>query len=183
MPALLIVTIAGIAMQAYAQHKAGQAAEKAGQGQAEISRSQAEVADYNSQVAALQSADAVARGQEQENKFRDQVRGVIGRQRTQFAAGNVDVGFGSAVDTQADAAYLGELDALTIRTNAAREAWGYDVQAYNYARQAEIDRKAAKNQIQAGENAATAGNWQAGSTIVAGAGSLLQQRYGFQGAK
>lgn len=175
----LVMSAAGTASQAYGQYKAGKAGQRAGAAEADISNSQADVADFNSHVATLQSADAVERGAEQENRFRDQVKGVIGKQRTQFAAGNVDVGFGSPVDVGADAAYLGELDALTIRTNAAREAWGYDVQAFNYSKQAQIDRKAAANQLLAGDQAASAGAWAAGTSLVAGGGSLLMAKYGF----
>jgi len=176
----LVMSAAGTASQAYGQYKAGKAGERAGNAEADISESQADVADFNAHVAGLQSADALERGTEQENRFRDQVRGIVGRQRTEFAAGNIDTGFGSAVDVQADAATLGELDALTIRTNAAREAWGYDVQSYNYQQQARIDRKAAANQVLAGEQAASAGTWGAASTIVGGTGSLLLDRYGYK---
>lgn len=175
----LALAAGGTAAEAIGKYKSGQAGQRAGQAAADISNSEADVADFNAHVAGLQSADAVSRGAEQENRFRDQVKGVIGRQRTQFAAGNIDVGFGSPVDVGADAAQLGELDALTIRTNAAREAWGYDVQRYNYEQTARIDRKAAANQILAGNEAASAGKWAAGTSIVSGAGSLLLAKYGF----
>jgi hypothetical protein len=175
------LSAAGTATQAIGAHKAGQAGEKAGKAAADISESQADVADFNAHVADLQSQDALDRGGEQANEFRLKVRGAIGAQRTGFAAGNIDVGYGSAVDVQADAAFLGKLDEATIRTNAAREAWGYQVQAYDYRKAAEIDRKAAKNQIAAGEQAASAGNWNAASAIVGGTASLLEARYGFSG--
>src|SRR3989304_3955374 len=48
---------------------------------------------------------------------------------------------GAAADVQADAAFQGELDALTIRTNAAREAWGYQVQAEDLRTRATIARE------------------------------------------
>lgn len=175
--------LAGLATKAVGEHQAGQAAEAAGRAQADVSESQAQVADYNAHVADLQSQDAVERGAEAENRFRLQVRGAIGAQRTGFAAGNIDVGFGSAVDVQGDAAYLGELDALQIRTNAARQAWGYSVQASDYRQQATIDRKAAANQIAAGEQAATASNFNVASTLLTGGTSLLQAKYGFKGSQ
>ncbi len=53
----------------------------------------------------------------------------IGTQRTALAANGVDVNSGSASQLQDDTAMLGELDALTIQNNAAREAYGYRVQA------------------------------------------------------
>lgn len=171
--------IASLISKASAEHQAGQAAEAAGKAQADVSESQAGVADYNASVADLQAQDAVERGAEAESRFRTQVRGAIGQQRAGFAGANVDVGFGSAVDVQGDAAYLGELDALTIRTNAARTAWGYQVQAYDYRQQAAIDRKAAANQVAAGAQAATAADYQVGTTLLTGGASLLQAKYGF----
>ena len=78
-----------------------------------------------------------------------------------------------------DAAYLGELDAQTIKTNAMREAWGYQVQAFDMRNQAAIDRKAATNQVAAGQAAGTAANIGAATTLLTGGSSLLQARYGF----
>lgn len=179
----LAMAAGGTAVSAVGQYKAGQANKRAGAAAADVSESQAEVADFNAHVADLQGADAIERGAEAEQRFRTQIRGAIGAQRAGQAASNVDVGFGSAVDVQADAAYLGELDALTIRTNAAREAWGYQVQGFDYRKQAEIDRKAGKNQIAAGEEAATASRYAVASTIVGGTTSLLNARYGFGGKR
>lgn len=179
----LALAAGGTAVSAIGQYKAGQANKRAGEAAADVSESQAQVADYNAHVADLQAADALERGSEQEARYRTQIRGAIGAQRAGQAAGNIDVGFGSAADVQGDAAYLGELDALTIRTNAAREAWGYKVQSYDYTKQAAIDRKAGANQIAAGDAAAVAARYNVASTIVGGTTSLLQARYGFQGKK
>jgi hypothetical protein len=121
--------------------------------------------EFNARVAETQAADALTRGAEDEQKFRAGVKGLIGSQRAGFSGQNVDVGTGSPVDVQADAAFLGELDALTIRTNAAREAWGF--------------RQQAENARLGGQQAQTASRWGAASTIVGGAGSLLQAKYGW----
>lgn len=53
----------------------------------------------------------------------------VGTQRSVQAANGIDVNSGSAAQLQDDTAMLGELDALTIQNNAAREAYGYRVQA------------------------------------------------------
>lgn len=53
----------------------------------------------------------------------------VGTQRSAQAANGIDVNSGSASQLQDDTAMLGELDALTIQNNAAREAYGYRVQA------------------------------------------------------
>lgn len=161
--------------------KAGRAAKRAGEAGQAAAESQAELTDWNAQVADLQAADAEQRGAIEESRFREGVRVMIGSQRAGFAGGNIDVGFGSALDVQADAAYLGELDALTIRTNAAREAWGYKVQGQDLRRRAEITRKEGVNIAQAGREQQSASRWQAAGTIAGSAGdaSIMAQRYGF----
>lgn len=53
----------------------------------------------------------------------------VGTQRSVQAANGIDVNSGSAAQLQDDTAMIGELDALTIQNNAAREAYGYRIQA------------------------------------------------------
>lgn len=187
--ALAIGSLAMGAFSAYQQHRAGKKAEQAsieaGQKEREASESVAQLSDYNAAVADLQAEDAVARGAEEEQAFRKQVKGIIGSQRAGIAAGNVDVGYGSALDVQADAAYLGELDALKIRNNAAREAWGYKVQSEDARKRAEIARKEGvyleATGRERGREARVTGNMNAVGTLLGTGVSLLNARYGFGG--
>ncbi len=160
-----------------AQRKAAKAEVKKGELQKKAAEAQAWVMDYNAQVADLQAKDAIERGAEQEQRFRSQIRGTIGAQRAAIAAGNIDVSFGSAVDVQADAAMLGELDALTIRTNAVREAWGYKVQATDIRNRAKVTRQEGVMMQEAARLGASAQNWQTAGTLLSGASSLMQMRY------
>jgi len=173
------LTAAGIGIQAYGQRKAGQAQKNADLAASKAAESEAQLADFNAHIADLQAEDALERGDEQANRFRVQVRGAIGTQRAGQAAGNIDVSYGSAADVQADAAFVGKLDELTIRTNAARQALGYTVTSMNYREQARIDREKGAADIAAGDASATAGNIAAVGSIATGAGSLLGKRYGF----
>jgi hypothetical protein len=150
-PIFIGLAAGGTALDVFGKIKAGNAANRIG--------------EFNARVAETQAADALARGAEDEHTFRAQVRGVIGSQRAGFSGQNVDVGGGSALDVQADAAFLGELDALTIRNNAAREAWGY--------------RQEAENARLGGSQAQSASRWGAASSIVGGAASILQMKYGW----
>lgn len=159
------IALAGLALSAYGQVKGGQAAKSAG-------ASQAQQHEFNARVADLQAEDATARGRDEESRFRASVRGLIGSQRTGFAGQGVDVGSGSAADVQGDAAYLGELDALQIRSNAQREAWGFQVEAQDRRMAAKVARKG-------GQAAATAGRVGAASTVLSGS-SMLLQRYGWE---
>lgn len=178
MPAVIPLMIGGLALQGVQQWRVGGAAKQAGIAQREAAESEAQLSDFNAHVADAQAQDAVERGAEEESRYRTGVRDLIGSQRTGFAASGVDVGYGSAVDVQADTAFLGELDALTIRNNAAREAWGFKVQATDLRKRAEITRKAGANAEAAGREAQKAARIGAATTLVAGAGSLLAQKYG-----
>jgi len=175
----LIIAGGSLIMGAVSKWKAGNAAKKQGEQQKQAAESQAGLLDYNANVADLQAKDATARGVEEENKLRTRIRSTIGAQRTQFAAAGVDAGYGSAADTQADAAMLGELDALTVRTNAAREAWGYKVQAVDLRRKAEITRKEGQQMFEAGKQAQSAARWGAVGDSVIGGANLLATKYGW----
>lgn len=173
------LALAGTATSIYGQVKAGKAAKKEGELQQEAAESQADLSDYNGAIADLQAKDALQRGDIEANRFRARTRALVGEERTGFAAGNVDVGFGSALDVQEDAAFLGELDALTVRTNAAREAWGYRVEATDQRNRAEIQRKEGANAKEAGKQRQSAANWGAAGTAFSSGSSLLESRYGF----
>lgn len=179
MAAFTALAIASLALSAYGQIKAGKASKAAGKAQHAAADSQADLADYNASVADLQAKDAIARGVEQENRFRSGVRLMIGSQRAATAGSNIDVGYGSALDVQADAAFLGELDALTIRTNAGREAWGFETQGEDLRRRGEIARKEGVYLERAGNAAGNAAYVGAAGTIAGGSMNLLEARYGF----
>lgn len=153
MPAAVPIMVGLMAYQTYSQVRAGQQAKKIG--------------DFNAAVYERQAEDALVRGREDEQKFRQGVRALIGGQKAGFAGQGVDVTQGSALDVQADAAFLGELDALTIRTNASREAQGLRDQA-------SVSR-------QGGSMARNQAYGQAAGTVLTGT-SILAQRYGWGGA-
>jgi hypothetical protein len=133
-------------------------------------RYEGERLEFNAQISDLLATDAVGRGFESASRQRALTRGVIGTQRAGFAGQNVDVNVGSAVDVQADAAFLGELDAQRLLQDSEREAWGYQVQAFDRRMAAKVARETGQSQ----GNAVMFGT--AGSTLT-GAGSLLLARY------
>lgn len=175
----LLLAAGGAAVNAIGKVKAGHADVAAGQAQQAAAESQAGLDDYNAGVAKAQAADAITRGALDENRFRAGIRQQIGNMRAGYAASNIDVSKGSSVDVQADAAKLGELDALTIRTNAARTAWGYDVQAYDLTKAGEIARKTGVYDAAAGEARQQTENIGAAGTLLTTGASLLSSKYGF----
>lgn len=105
----IIASAAGTAVSAGAAIVGAQA-------QADQARSQARVSKFLAQ-------DAIDRGRREERAERERMQRILGMQRAAFGASGAVVDVGSALDVLEDTAYFGELDALTIRANAEREAW------------------------------------------------------------
>lgn len=152
------------------------------------SETNANILDYNARVLELQMEDAILRGRERETVFRRQVKGDIGAQRAAYAAQGIEVDSGSALDVQADTAYQGEVDALTIRSNAAREAWGFKVESESTRATAKAVRESGKLRADServtgkvnaqsirlgGELAKREGSNRAFSTILTSSGTML----------
>ena len=151
-------SVLGFAMQAIGQKQAGDA--QAGQYQY-----QAAVDRNNKIISDRQAADALKRGEADEQAHRRKVQSIKADQRVSFAARGVDLGSDNVIDTLSDTAMLGELDALTIRSNAGREAYGYNVQGMNYEASAQNNSLAAKGAKKAGKTGAL-------TTILSGASTV-----------
>jgi len=120
---------------------------------------QVETENQNRKLALLAAEDAIRRGDIAEQNQRTRTRLLIAEQQAGFAASGVEIGSGSALSVTADTAQFGELDALTIRNNAQREAWGYLSQAADFTRRAD----AARSSTYYGK----------GSTLLTGGSQLL----------
>lgn len=114
--------VAGAGMQAMSAYQSARN-ERAGYAY------QAQVADNNAQIAEWQAKDSIQRGQTEEQNQRLKTASTYGSQRAALAANGVVLSEGSALDVLTTTKYLGERDALTVRDNALKEAWGYKNQA------------------------------------------------------
>lgn len=90
---------------------------------------QAGVSANNAQIAQWQAQDALQRGATAEQQQRLRTAQLKGSQRARLAASGVALDYGSALNILEDTDYMGEQDALTVRNNAAKEAWAYRNQA------------------------------------------------------
>jgi hypothetical protein len=147
-----------------------------GQAQAKQAKYQSAVERNNATIAGWQAQDATQRGQIEEQRQRLATARLHGAQRAGMAANGVEVGAGSSLDVLMDTAQLGELDALTIRSNAEREAYGLRNQQSNLTAQSALTSMA-------GKNARTASYISAGSTLLstaatAGDRAATYKRYG-----
>lgn len=143
---------------------------KAAQAQANY---QAQVSENNAKITQWQAQDAIARGKVEEEQHRKQVARFLGTQRAGIAGSGFELGDETSMSILGDTAAMGELDALTIRSNAAREAWGYQVQGSNFQADAGMSRLA-------GKNARSSSYWQAGGDLLSGASRFGTQYADFK---
>lgn len=116
---------------------------KSAAGQKAALNYQAGVADSNANISDQQAHFAELNGAQMEYGSRLKTAGMIGDQKAAAAANGVDISTGSPVEIQASTKYLGELDADTIRDNAARQEWAFKTQATGFRNEAAMDRSTA----------------------------------------
>lgn len=92
-------------------------------------KAQAAIARNNVKYMEWEAQDALARGQRAEQRVRANTTALKSRQQAMFAARGLDMGYGSALSILTDTDFIGEMDAMTERSNAAREAWAKREQA------------------------------------------------------
>lgn len=125
---LAAIAIAGTAASAYSTYQQA----KTAKGQAKY---QEGVANNNKIIADRAADDAIKRGEVEEARKRQDIELLKGKQIAGFAGSGTDLSSGSALDVIGETAALGELDALTIRSNYAREAYEKRVQGTNFQAQ------------------------------------------------
>ena len=130
------------------------------------------MAEVNSRLSNMQAEDAIKRGDTEANSVAKRATQIRGSQRAGFAAQGIALDSGSAQDIQTETAEMGALDALTVRNNAAREAWGYKMQGLQGMASAEMDAMGKRNT--AGATLLT-GGMQAADSIARG---YSASRYG-----
>lgn len=162
--ALGAASFGGSALKGYGQYSEGRAAGEAYDYNAQLAEQNAAFADQRAAWSAEEGDQAASAAQMK-------ARAVEGGVRANQGASGVDVNSGSSVDVQESVRQTGMLDALTVRSNAARQAYGYQVEAVNDRAQAALDRSAAKNSRKAGVINAAA------TLLGGGASSLAYSDY------
>lgn len=83
-----------------------------------------DAADQNAAFRRLQAHEVSGAAAVEALRVQREARQLVGQQRAALGANNVNTGVGTALKLQEDALAVGEEDAMTIRNNAARQAWG-----------------------------------------------------------
>ena len=116
-------------------------------GQWEEGEQNARAAQRNRFLSELSAGDALQRGEQDAGRLRMAATQAIGAQKVAAGASGVDTDSKSTLDIMSDTRLVSELDAQTIRNNAAREAWGYKVQGMAYGDQARQARARAQREV------------------------------------
>lgn len=89
---------------------------------------QSDMAANNAKVSKWNAEDAIARGGEAANLKAREAERLRGTQVARLASNGLDISSGTPLAILEDTMFMGQQDANTIRNNAAREAWGFEVQ-------------------------------------------------------
>ena len=142
--AAIPLMIVSTAMSAYGAYQQGQY-------QGGVARNNAVIQEQN---ATWTKQQGIAEEANQRQKTAQMAGGI----QAEMAGHGVDTENGTPLRLQGDVANLGETDAITIRNNAMRKAWGFDVAASGNTAQAAQDT--------------TAGNLDAFTSLIGGASSI-----------
>ena len=93
----------------------------------------------NAAYSEAQAVDATQRGNMTALDISRKAEQVKGAQRASFASHGVDVSSGSPLDILAETDRTAAIDESTVKTNAAREAYGFRVQGANYQAAADAE--------------------------------------------
>lgn len=167
-PVTLAVVSIGTTMASTGLSIAGKAQEV--QAQQAMYGYQAQVA-RNSQIAAERLVtDATERGRIEEDRARLRTRSLMGTQVAALAGQGTDLA-GSPTDILGDTAAAGEMDALTSRANAAREARGYRVKGIEFGNDIGL--------ANARQSSTALSPLGVGASLIAGGGAVADKWYRF----
>lgn len=105
-----------------------------------------EIASFNGLLADVAGADAKARGENAAALTRAQASMDIADMQAAYGASGVDGTVGSPLDAMRAYRRKSDLDILTLRNNAAREAWGYRLQAMQASEEGRMASLRAQNE-------------------------------------
>lgn len=126
------LSLIGTGISAYGSYAAGKA--------------NAAIGEWNATIAEEQSRDAIVRGEQAAADARTQGRQVVGEQRAAIAGQGIQLDTGTATDLVADTDRQVQTEVGRIRADAAREAWGFKVQAASDRMQARFAKSSGRNQ-------------------------------------
>lgn len=142
---------------------------------------QAQVANNNAQLATQQGKLDIQSGEIAAVDSGLKTKAAVGSEKASQGASGIDVNSGSAADVRAGTASMGMLDALTIRSNAAKKSYSDEVTAQSDTSQGVLDTYAGES-AKTGSEIGAAGTLLSGASTVGGNYLKLQNASGAAGA-
>ena len=146
----------------------GMGAQSQGEAQSNMYKYQAGVARVNATVAKQDANYTREAGEVEATNAGMRTRAEVGATRAGMAAGNVDINTGSGARVVSSETAIGQENQATIRANAAKRAYGFDVKAAGDTASAGALDIAATTSREAGDISAI-------SSIIGGAGNVASK--------
>lgn len=121
-----------------------------GYGQSAQLKYQAGIARMNAAVQRQNAQWALDAGESQALQSGRKTAQIVGQQRTQQAANNLNTNFGTTPMVRTSQEMVGQEEQGNIRLNAARRAYGHEIQAISDETSAKMYDKGAKNAVTSG---------------------------------
>lgn len=109
---------------------------------------EAGIARTNATIARIQARQVLEAGDFVAARKNVETKSVVGAVRAQQGASGVDVNSGSSVLVRNAIAGAGAMDELTIKTNAARQAWGLETDALESTYKGQYAKMTARNEAE-----------------------------------
>ena len=167
------VAIGGMAAQVARSIIGAMGSAYQGQAQANMYTYQAGVAQLNTTIEKQNADYARASGEVEAQQSGMKTRFQVGSERAAQGGSGLDVNTGSPLAVRESTQEVGAEDTAIVRSNAARRAYGYEVEAAQSTAQAGLD-------LMSATTAKTAGNIGAVSSLLGGAGSVASKWMGYK---
>jgi hypothetical protein len=155
-----IAGLVGAGVSAYGQYQSMEAQSADAAYQSQVAANNAKIAKQNAQF-------ETEAGEITASNYGLKTRAAVGSMKAAQAASGVDVNSGSFVEERGAAAELGMLDAMTIRSNAAKKTYGEQVAETSFKAQSQL-LKAQSQQADAAAPIAAFGTLLSGASSVGG---------------
>lgn len=158
----------GLVSSVFGAITGAQGAEAAGQAQQKTDLFLNQQSFYNAAVAEQNAAYSRDQGELSAGRYGIGASTRMGQIKAAQASSGLDVNSGSAAQIQKSQQLVSDIDMNQIRSNAAKTAYNFDVEAVQ-------DKNQGQLYAMAGANAAAAGQINAESSLISGAGSVASK--------
>lgn len=102
--------------------------------------------EANARLAEIEAEERISKGEKEAFKYRKKIKQMQGSQKAALAAQGISISDGTAFDILSETAEFGEIDAMTIKNNAYKEAFGLKSQAIDYRTQGKFAKLQAQGE-------------------------------------